>query len=259
MDGAAPFYYPAGQVGCLVLHSFTGTPQEVRWLGQHLHRQGYTVYGPRLAGHGTRPADLRRINWQEWLADARAGYQLLRATCDAVFVLGLSMGGVLGLMLAADEDVAGVVGMSTPHIIYRAWRRPFLKLAGAAGVSLHKPNGRRLNEIVLAEQQARGERPTGHITYPEYPARAADQLWSLMETMPPLLPRVSAPALLIHSPKDNVVPLNQLRLTLDALGSADKRSLILSESRHMLSEDVERAAVFKAASDFIARVSPADR
>ena len=52
-----------GDVGCLVLHGFTATPSEVRWLAEHLAGQGHTVYAPRLAGHGTTPEALARTRW----------------------------------------------------------------------------------------------------------------------------------------------------------------------------------------------------
>ena len=61
---AEPFFFPGqgenARIGCLVTHGFTGAPKEMRWLGEYLHRQGYTVCGMRLAGHATRPADMVR-------------------------------------------------------------------------------------------------------------------------------------------------------------------------------------------------------
>jgi esterase/lipase len=53
MPGAEPFFFRGGAVGCLVLHGWTGSTQEVRALGAHLATQGYTVFGPRLTHHGT--------------------------------------------------------------------------------------------------------------------------------------------------------------------------------------------------------------
>ena len=102
---AEPFFFPGegknARIGCLVTHGFTGAPKEMRWLGEYLHRQGYTVCGVRLAGHATRPADMVRSRWQDWLLSLEDGYALLRSCTEQVCLLGLSMGGVLSLAAAA--------------------------------------------------------------------------------------------------------------------------------------------------------------
>lgn len=255
IPGAEPFFYPGSEIGCLVLHGFTSSPQEVRWLGQHLNRQGYTVYGPRLAGHGTAPSDMRGVTWREWVFDALAGYQLLRDRCRKVAVVGLSMGAALSLILAANEDVAAVAALATPYEIGRRWRRPLLRLAVLAGWSFNKtapPEGDHLDEIVRAEQAARGEVLTGRISYPRYPAWGVAQLWALLDAMRAELPRVTAPALLIQSTEDDVVPTEHVERIYAALGSVDKRKLILTAGHHVITEDVMREEAFKAVGEFFA-------
>src|SRR2546427_411191 len=44
-------------LGCLLVHGFTGTPEEMRPLGEALAARGFPVYAVRLAGHGTDVAD----------------------------------------------------------------------------------------------------------------------------------------------------------------------------------------------------------
>ncbi len=56
ISGAEPFFFPAGQTGCLLVHGLTGTPKEMYWMGEYLSAHGITVLGVRLAGHApTRP------------------------------------------------------------------------------------------------------------------------------------------------------------------------------------------------------------
>jgi carboxylesterase len=238
----------------MVVHGFTGAPGEVRWLGRHLNRQGYTVYGPRLAGHGTTIRDMARTSWREWYADVLAGYHMLRANCDRVFVLGLSMGGALAFALAGREAVDGVVGMSS---VYRvAGRRWFLwplidlfttTLSGHA-----PPQDERLQRRVLAGQQARGEEPVGHVSYPTYPMRGASQLAKLTAFTRAGLANVTAPVLLVHSRADDAVPFEHMDLYRQALACAEIETLVLEKSGHVVTEDVECEAVFRAAAAFIA-------
>lgn len=255
LTGAAPFFYPGSDTGCLVLHGLTGTPFEVRWLGQHLNQQGHTVYGPRLAGHGTTPRDLAFVTWREWYADVLAAYELLRAQCRRVFVLGLSMGGALTLLLASQEPVDGIVTMSAPYEI-RDWRRPLLPLVGRVVKTISKgyrpEDEERFHQHVLAEQTRRGEQPTGHPSYKEWVVPAAAQFLHLLDHARPLLPRVTAPALLIHSHADRTVPFENMQRIYDAIGSSDKQMLALDHSDHCVAEDVESARVFEAATSFIA-------
>ena len=56
--GAEPFFYPGNETGCLLIHGFTASPQEMRGLGVHLAEQGYSVLGIRLFGHGTQENDM---------------------------------------------------------------------------------------------------------------------------------------------------------------------------------------------------------
>ena len=73
----------------------------MRLLGEQLARAGFTVHGPRLAGHGTDVDDLaattlaRLVRAVEDALDAPA-----RARAERVAVVGQSLGGLLALHLA---------------------------------------------------------------------------------------------------------------------------------------------------------------
>ena len=68
-----PFFFPGGATGCLMVHGFTGTPKEMRWLGEYLAGKGHSVLGVRLAAHATRPNDMIRARWHDWLASVEDG------------------------------------------------------------------------------------------------------------------------------------------------------------------------------------------
>src|SRR6185436_13093627 len=99
---------------CLLIHGFTGTPKEMRWMGEYLNQQGYTCLGIRLTGHATHPEDMIRSRWTDWLASVEDGYHLLCGLTDDIFLVGLSMGGILSLLLSTQLKVKGVIAMSTP-------------------------------------------------------------------------------------------------------------------------------------------------
>lgn len=241
LPGAEPFFFPGGPVGCLVVHGFTGTPKEMRWFGEYLAAQGYTVLGVRLAGHASQPQAMIRTNWQDWFASVVDGWHLLRGQCGRLFAAGLSMGGALSLHLSAHFHVDGVIAMSTPIHLRPAWLlnlipllQPFYRFHPKGPSDWRDPAA-----------------PAQHIAYPRYPVRAIGQLWKFLKTLDKALPRVTAPALLIHSRGDLSVPLSNLDYLYARLGSVDKEKLVIENSGHVVTEDIEREHVFAAAAEFI--------
>jgi carboxylesterase len=258
--GGAPFYIPGSRIGCVLVHGFTGSPGNLRWLADHLYRElSCTIYAPRLAGHGTRPDDMHGIRWEEWYADVRSAFCLLREHCDQVFMVGLSLGAALSLLLAANESVSGVVAMSTPHAIYD-WRACFLPL-----ISLFMPmrakqtteDQREFYRYVEAEERRRGHPNGGYTTYETYSTASLMQVDKLLGQMRSALPRVTAPTLLIHSRRDDIVPFAHLDLTAQRIGCENKQTLILDRSLHVVTMDVECATVFDAVMQFITAQNPA--
>src|SRR5215217_7889060 len=106
---ATPFFDQRGPRGVLLIHGYSGSPDELRGMGANLAEAGYTVHGPLLAGHGGAPADLFQVRWEDWLASASAGLRLLRERCRTVFICGFSIGGLLALHLAARKPIDGLI------------------------------------------------------------------------------------------------------------------------------------------------------
>ncbi len=115
MPGAGGYYFEGSEVGCLLLHGFTGTPQNVRPLADYLQRRGLTVSVPRIAGHGTSIDDLDATGHDDWLATAERALAELRERCTGIVVGGISLGGTYALELARrHRDLLGIVVMAAP-------------------------------------------------------------------------------------------------------------------------------------------------
>jgi carboxylesterase len=248
---AEPFFLPgkgtASSIGCLLTHGFTGTPKEMRWMGEYLNRQGFTVCGIRLTGHATRLEDMIRSRWQDWLHSVEDGYHLLAPSCEKIILIGLSMGGVLSLTAASFLPVAGVVAMSTP---YQMPSHPLLRFAKPLSLLVKSmPKGKGKPGEDWFDKAAFRQ----HVSYPENPVKSAAELRSLLEHMRHLLTKVKAPVLLIHSRQDTYVPHDSMQKILAALGSTDKSMLWVEGGGHVITEELTRDAVFKAAKEFITR------
>lgn len=255
---AEPFFFPGpssgsggknARIGCLVTHGFTGAPKEVRWLGEYLNHQGYTVCGMRLNGHATRPEDMIRSHWQDWLLSVEDGYNLLHSCTDQVFLLGLSMGGILSLTAASIFPVQGVVAMSTPYalpnISFPLWIVRFLSYFKPYMPKGKVPGSGWFDKAAFQQ----------HVSYPMNPVRSGIELKSLIDEMHATLPKISVPVLLIHSRDDDYVVKDSMQQIYEALTTSDKQMLWVAGGGHVITEEPTRETVFQAAADFIKRVS----
>lgn len=245
-----PFYFPGGRTGCLLVHGFSGAPDEMRWMGEYLAGRGFSVLGIRLFGHATQPADMNRARWRDWLASAEDGYHLLSGQCDRVIAMGLSLGGALSLLAARHLPLAGVVVMATPievpdpRVRRLRWAIPmFGKLVPFLQQPPPSPSSVRGTE---AE----------HLHYPVYPVRAAAELHDVLAATFQSLPEVTAPTLLLYSTNDAATPSNQVEQIHNSLGSDDKQVQWIEGGGHVIPRGPGREIAFQAAEHFVRRVAP---
>ncbi len=244
MPGAEPYFFPGNSIGCLMIHGFTGTPKELRWMGEYLSKNGFTVHGIRLAGHATQMSDLIRTHWQDWLISVEDGFNLLKTTCKSIFAIGLSMGGILSLLAAARYNLQGVIVMSTPFALPNDWRLMFARPISVIYPYVKKEVSNMKNKEATRE----------HLDYPFYPTRSIAELHKLITQMQTGLPTIKIPALIIHSKADDLSFENAKRIH-ESISSEDKELFLLEKSGHVITEDIERFQVFEKAKTFIQQVS----
>ena len=129
LQGAEPYRFPGtNDTAVLLIHGYTGSPSELRELGERLHYKGYTVQGLLLNGHGTNPEDLDGVTYEKWTQSVKSAASALKETYGKVVLVGMSMGGLLALDCASTVPVDGVIVISTPIYLFD-WRSHFLWLA----------------------------------------------------------------------------------------------------------------------------------
>ncbi len=241
---AQPFYSEGEGIMCLLVHGFTGSPSEMRVLGDYLKEKGYGVSGILLPGHGTSPEDLAKTAWPDWYKAVEEEYLRLREQNDYVIPIGLSMGGILSLHLSSQYDVPGVVALSAPVYIgnRKAYFAPLLKFF----YNYHqKP---------VAVEQWQKEIENGHFSYNITPVKSLASLLKLISMVKKELPRIKVPALIIQSWQDRTVNPQSAQYLYDNLGSEDKELIWLEKSGHVITLGQEREQVFKAVEKFIRRI-----
>lgn len=228
-------------VGCLLLHGFSGSPLEMVPLGEALQAEGWTVSIAQLAGHGTSPTELARTRWQDWVASARAAYADLRRRSSRTAIVGLSMGGALALYLAATEGTDAVVAISTPVRV-----RPLI--AGAARmVSRVMP----LAPVVLRLSPRDPVVKQYRSPYTQIPLGATSELSALLETAMQTLPSLTAPLLVVQGRRDWVIPKDSGPEIVARAAHAPSRLLWLRRSGHVATLDRDRDLLFEEVKGFL--------
>ena len=206
---------------CLLLHGFVGARSDFSDLGERLAKEGFHVRMIREAGHGTTPPDFAAQTPQTIYAHVEEEYRALRAQYDEVYVVGFSMGGSLGTLLASREPVDRLV-LAAPYygVTYmwyyilpvEAWNRmigwavPYV-VKSSGFIKVNRPDDK--DKIY---------------TYKTVPTRGVSTLVALGKEArePATLQAVKCPVLMLISQGDEAASPRQARRAFGLLGSADK-------------------------------------
>jgi carboxylesterase len=240
LEGAEEFELGEGPVGALLIHGFTGSPQGLRVLGQHLADNGLSVVGVRLPGHGTTWQDLNTRTRDEWVAAVEDGYDRLAAKCDEVFIVSLSFGSSLAVDFAArhPDKVSGLVLLAS----FLMTKDPRRFLAPAIRLLIQSLPGAG-NDIADPDMR--------EIVYDRVPTRAAYQMLQFTRRARRALPSVTCPVLIIHARNDHTAHPDNAKMILDQIGSTEKELIWLERSYHVITVDLERDEVYAKTLEFI--------
>lgn len=236
------YFLPGGPTGVLLIHGYTGSPTEMRWVGDYLRGRGLTVSAPLLPGHGATPEEMNRRRWTDWTGHVDAALADLRARCERVFVAGLSMGSLLTLYLAAKHpDLPGTIVYSPavwtadPKIYLSPIARYFIASQPKSGAS------------DLIDPQA--DRQLW--SYDVNPVGAAAELLKLSFFVRRSLPKIACPIMIIYSTRDAAIHPASAQRTFARIGARDKELIVLHESGHCITVDCEWQSVAQKTYAFI--------
>lgn len=241
--GAEPFAHEGSDdIGVLLCHGFTSTPQSMRGWAEHLAEAGHSVRCPLLPGHGTRWQELNRTTWRDWYGAVEQALDELRDRCRSVFVFGLSMGGTLTLRLAEQHpDIAGIV-LVNPSVMTLRKEAKLLPVLSRVVPSM----------AAIAGDIAKPE--AVELAYSRLPLRGMASLQQLWGVVRADLGSVRQPLLLLHSAVDHVVEPENSAIVLNEVGSQDVTEVVLDDSYHVATLDHDAPRIFSDSVEFVHRV-----
>jgi carboxylesterase len=243
IPGAEPFRHDGGEVGVVLCHGFTGSPQSLRPWADYLAAKGLTVSLPLLPGHGTRWQDMQATRWEDWYAEIDREVRTLSDRCKHVFVFGLSMGGTLTLHTAARHGAA-ITGIALVNPSVRADQ----KMIGAVPALRHLvPSVQGITNDIALE----GSQEVGYDRVPLHALYSLSRFWKVVHDE---LPQVTQPVLLMRSPQDHVVSPENSTIVLSRISATDVTDVVLERSYHVATLDHDAERIFEASWEFVQRL-----
>jgi carboxylesterase len=256
------FFLPGSGAGvsALLIHGLTGTPYEMRFLGEQLAARGVRVRGVKLAGHAGTPEELGEASYDNWYESVVNGLEELRQYGEPIVAVGLSMGAVLAARLTADqgESIAAVVMLAPAFFLPTSTTIMLRGLRGLLGslverIYLFNPGASDIHDAA-----ARSIHPSCRLM----PLSAPLKLLELSKVVKPMLARITQPALVMHARSDHTCPMRKnVDYVRKHLRSAEKRAIELDESYHVITVDSDKERVVSEVAEFVERfrVTPQKR
>lgn len=225
------------KMGVLLIHGFTSFRASLEILIPELDKKNIPWHYPILAGHNSKPEDLEGKTWEHWQADVEAGLKYLLSLCEQVVIIGLSMGALLSLELAAKypDKIKSLVLLS-PALKFR---NPLAKYTTHITKRMKKIPGiniLRFSTIKLAETQ---------LGYSWFPAKSFHQYWLRTQHFDSILEKISQPTTIIHSKKDRLADPAGTEYIYNKIPTKEKEVIWLKKSGHEILLDVEANKVVK--------------
>ena len=240
LPGGEPFRFAGDERVALLLHGFSGSPHAMRALGSVLHREGFTVVAPALPGHGTQASALASITADDYIAAAESWYDELQGPHKRIFVVGLSMGGSLGLHIAANRTVEALVTIATPVFMPKYFENAI------PNVSRWLPGMPALTNAAALHGSVVG--------YPTAPLSAVNVFLEVVERAKSQLDRVRSPLLIVHSAHDPTVPSANARYIYDRVASQKRELEVVDHSYHALTHEPHLARIQDRIVSFLREV-----
>ncbi len=237
--------------GVVLVHGFTGSPEEMRPLLAPLAERSWSVLGVRLPGHGFPPTP-ERAEWPAWEARLDGALDELRARFPGrrTAICGLSAGALLALRAACRRptDVGALVALS-PAIELPAAAKRILWLARRLlpGPLRRLRIPKRSTDIRDAEARRRapGCDPlpiSSFLSFDELRRRARE-----------VVATVAQPTLIVHARGDATCPVAGAEWLRSRIGAREVEMHLLARSGHVVTVDEERDAVAGLVVDFLER------
>lgn len=248
--------------GVLLVHGLTGAPTEMKLVAKQLHRQGYSVYAPLLAGHGVDRETLIKTRWQDWQQSVQTAAEALARETKEVFAAGICVGGKLAMMAAHQcPGLFQAVAIYSPCFRYDGWNVPFYYPLLSRNISwlsripfLDRLSFNETESIGIKDDRLRRlmENMTAEGVIENFPGKGLVEMHRLGKALKKTLPHMCTPTLILHAAEDDLSGPNNARI-IAANISAPHELHWIEDSYHMIHVDRQHGKVADLTAAFFER------
>lgn len=219
------------QVGCFIVHGLTNESLEVEPLARYLEQQGYVLHCSTLGYTRTDYRGLNHNDYPEIIGSTEKELKEFADNCDAVVIIGFSVGGLIGIHLAEKYKLDALITINTP--IYFADFRKFVEMLQQRD----KSNGHSyLNRKVIS---------TLYTLF---------NFNRLIQKVKRKLFRLRCPVLVIQGKKDHIANCASACYIYDNIFGREKEIQFFPKSGHFIFSGSESPLVFIRVYQFIEKI-----
>jgi carboxylesterase len=227
-----------GHICWYLIHSYTATPNEMRDLARTLNAQlDDFIFVQRLSGHSEVPSALEGKNLDVWYEETLRKFKLIEdQICIQTNVVGSSLGSILALRLAQDEEIKNLYILnpfiSKPYEFYKIF--PFETRTKLLANILNYKKKQEVGKINSPEGQE------AHIAYWNMPyGPVKDSLKFIDETIANL-DKIQNPTFIAYSENDEVTKSHSALTIYNKINTTNKLLLNYKNSNHVLLLDYDK-------------------
>lgn len=223
------------KIGCLIIHGFTGGPEEVEPLARYLkHHTNWDIVVPLLPGHGEELM-FDNMSYKAWISTMEIVYRTLKEQYDIVYVIGFSMGGMIASYLAGKWKANKLV-LLAPALKYLSLKQYTLDVVETMGDLF----GGKIKENPL------------YLRYKKkVPWKAKIEFMKLVQHTKVYLKQITSPVFIAQGQSDGVVPVRTIYALDNQIASKQKEIVLFGQSDHHICLGADKDALNRMVYQFL--------
>lgn len=228
--------------GVLLLHGFSASPQEFRFIIPSLKENNIPLYAPRLTGFGIADVvTLQSVKAEQWLHDSLDAYDLLKQHVHEISIVGHSMGGLLAALVSQQREVKKLV-LSAPYLVENenhSFKKKLLKTPGMLCI---------MSLFLPVVKKSSIEQDSDRFVYHAVPLHSIKALWDLHSLID--YKKIKNEIFLLSGGLDNTTNNRMNQKILTEMNILFKK-FVFEKSGHNIFEDIERGKVAQKVIDIL--------